>query len=330
MNKTFGLSFLVVLLLSLNAQAQMRENPQAKSFRYSQTIEKERPKLNDATKKLIAAYQKNPTQENKAALREQITRNYDAVLERKKAKLAQLRQTARHASKVSEMEEIVSEMVRDRENRINQSLARFTDSRLKPGVRQSADGFLPILGAAPNVAIAYAEVSNAEYERFAKQTGRSMVAFSEGQENFPVVNVSYEDAVAYCNWLSSKNPSVKYRLPTEKEWEQAAGHMPKDADFNNGENKGLQAVTAYNQTLSASGSVNMWGNVWEWTSTQRFDGTQAIKGGAWDSPRTQCRTENRQESRPAKNAYNNVGFRVLREDNAAQPLQKKSKRNFFR
>lgn len=329
MNKAL-LVFGVVLSLSLNVVAQMRENPQSKSFRYSQTIEKERPELNDATKKLIAAYRKNPTQENKAALREQIARNYDAVLYRKKAKLAQLRQTARHASKITEMEEIVSEMERDRENRINQSLARFTDSRLKPGVRQSADGFLPILGAAHNVAIAYTEVSNAEYAEFAKETGRTAPRFSESQKNLPVVNISYEDANAYCAWLSAKNPVFLYRLPTEKEWEQAAGHMPKDADFNNGENKGLQSVTAYAATLSVSGAINMWGNAWEWTSTARNDGTQAVKGGAWDSPRMQCRTENREEGRVPQGIYANVGFRVLREDNLAQPLHKQHKRNFLR
>ena len=311
MNK-YAIAFLA-LALSFNAAAQLRENPQSKSFRYSQTIEKERPELNEATKKLIAAYRKNPTEENKAALREQIARNYEAVLDRKKAKLAELRQTARHQSKITEMEEIVAEMERDRENRINQSLARFTDARLKPGVRQSADGFLPILGAAQNVAIAYTEVSNGEYAEFAKATGRAAPPFSESQKDLPVVNVSYNDAVAYCEWLSAKNPAIKYRLPTEKEWEQAAGHMPKDADFNNGENKGLQAVTAYSKTLSASGAINMWGNAWEWTSTARADGTQAVKGGAWDSPRMQCRTENREEGRAPQGAYDNVGFRVLRE-----------------
>lgn len=36
----------------------------------------------------------------------------------------------------------------------------------------------------------------------------------------PVVNVSWNDAVAFCNWLSEKE-SKKYRLPTEAEWEYA-------------------------------------------------------------------------------------------------------------
>ena len=40
------------------------------------------------------------------------------------------------------------------------------------------------------------------------------------------------------------------------------GHMPKDADFNAGGNKGIIPVTSYSNTLSASEAVNMWGNVW--------------------------------------------------------------------
>ena len=318
MKKFYLILALILCTAAVSQAANMQVNPQAKSFRYSTTVEKERPVLDDITKGLIAAYQKNPTEANKQALRKQIGINYDKVLAKKKAKLAELKQTAKDKSKIDEMQVIVDEMIRDRESRIDTSLARFTDSRLKPGVRETKDGYLPVLGANSNVSVAYTEVTNEEYARFVNATGRKVPSnwtngtYPSGKAKYPVTNVSYNDAVAYCNWLSKNDSSANYRLPTEKDWEQAAGHMPKDADFNAGENKGIVPVTSYSNTLSASGAVNMWGNVWEWTSTSRDNGTKAVKGGAWDSKRTDCRTEDRTQGKNQNNGYNNVGFRVIR------------------
>ena len=294
---------------------------EAKMFKHSTTIEKERPQLNEETKRLVAAYRQNPTEENKAALRRQAEINYDKVVARKKAKLEELKQTARHASKIQEMQEIVDEMLRDRENRINQTMSRFTDPRLRPDSRQAKNGYLPVLGAGQNVNIAYTPVTNEEYDTFLKETGRDDSKIPAGKAKHPVVNVSYNDAVAYAEWLTRKDGKAVYRLPTEKEWELAAGHMPKDADMNCGEGKGTTPVTAYAQTLSASGAVDMWGNVWEWTSTaiiaqngkEKGERVMAIKGGSWYSHRTSCRTEFRGEGRKSEFGYDTVGFRVIRE-----------------
>ena len=75
----------------------------AKLHRFSTTIEKERPQLNEETKRLIASYRRNPSEANRSALRKQVGINYDKVLDRKKAKLEELKRTARHASKIQEM-----------------------------------------------------------------------------------------------------------------------------------------------------------------------------------------------------------------------------------
>ena len=318
MQKKLIISFVLVFCTAACVQAaNMQINPEAKTFKYSTTIEKERPQLDNVTRGLISAYRQNPTEANKQALKTQIGINYDKVVAKKKAKLEELRKTAKDQSKIDEMQVIVDEMIRDRESRINQSLSRFTDPRLKPGVRETKDGYLPVLGAAQNVSIAYTPVTNEEYSKFVKATGRKAPKnwtngiMPANLAKYPVVNVSYNDAVAYCNWLSKNDGFAIYRLPTEKEWEQAAGHMPKDADFNAGENKGLLPVNAYSKTLSASGAIDMWGNSWEWTSTSRNTG-KAVKGGAWNSWRTDCRTEDRTQSRNPNTGYDNVGFRIIR------------------
>ena len=318
-------SLAALLAIPLVAAPPARQvNPEAKLHKFSTVVEKERPELDEETRRLIAEYRRNPTAANRAALRRQVERRYDAVVARKKAKLEELKRTARDKSKVDEMKVIVEEMLRDREQRVEQSMARFADPRLRPDARSAKDGFLPVIGGPKNLSIAYTPVTNSEHEAFVKATGRKPPkgwkggSGPAGKGSHPVVNVSYGDAVAYCKWLTGKDGGrATYRLPTAEEWEIAAGHMPKDADFNCGENSGTTPVTQYAKTLAACGAVDMWGNVWEWTSSamtsQAGKGVRAVKGGAWNSKRTSCRTEARDEGRDASRGHETVGFRVMRE-----------------
>jgi formylglycine-generating enzyme required for sulfatase activity len=70
------------------------------------------------------------------------------------------------------------------------------------------------------------EVTNADYAAFVEATGYEsdgqkigkkywLDSFKEGKESHPVVRVTWNDAVAYCEWVGK-------RLPTEAEWEKAA------------------------------------------------------------------------------------------------------------
>ena len=66
------------------------------------------------------------------------------------------------------------------------------------------------------------EVTFTEFDKFAFATGRRLPADSGfGGDRRPVINVSWDDAVAYAEWLS-KATGKRYRLPTEAEWEYAA------------------------------------------------------------------------------------------------------------
>lgn len=271
-------------------------------------VEEERPALDKATKEALAAYQSNPTEENKQALLEQMGIRYDKVVARKKAKLRELEREAKTQSLIDEMQAIVDEMVANRDIRLEQQFLRLIDPRTDD---DPADAWLVLRGAsAKNAYIAYAPVTNAEYAAF-----KPGYTYAAGTENYPVVNVTLAEAAAYADWLSAADERHAYRLPTEEEWILAAGHMPKDVVMNSDHiERGLTAVDAYAQTTGACGGIDFWGNCWEWTTTQTAAGWCIVKGGSWDSSRDACRTEYSDDARDPSQGYPNVGFRLVRVD----------------
>ena len=79
-------------------------------------------------------------------------------------------------------------------------------------------------------------VTNAEYAEFCKATGHRPPRywrngkFPEGKAKHPVLEVSVDDADAYCRYMEKKHPRWHFRLPTEAEWENAAAG-PKHCAF---------------------------------------------------------------------------------------------------
>jgi formylglycine-generating enzyme required for sulfatase activity len=109
------------------------------------------------------------------------------------------------------------------------------------------------------------------YKRFAEATGRQMPpapSFNNGwrSENMPIVNVSWNDAQAYCGWIGG-------RLPTEAEWEYAArggstetryGAIGEIAWYR--DNSGNHSHDVAQKRANGFGLYDMLGNVGEWVN----------------------------------------------------------------
>ncbi len=128
-------------------------------------------------------------------------------------------------------------------------------------------------------------VTNAQYARFMEATGHRPPLFWEGvscpagEENNPVVGVSYYDAIAFCAWAAEET-GLPVRLPTEPEWEKAArgpqvrlyswGNEWKKGVCNTNEEK-LNRTSPVGQYSpvgdSPYGVGDMGGNVQEWCSS---------------------------------------------------------------
>ena len=129
-------------------------------------------------------------------------------------------------------------------------------------------------------------ITNREYQAFLRDVkeqtpprGWDGDQFPLEKGGHPVVNITWNDATAYCKWLSDKTKK-NYRLPTEAEWEKAA-RGEKGLIYPWGDTFDLVKANTYEAGLgdtsevgqfspqgdSPFGCADMAGNVWEWTSS---------------------------------------------------------------
>ena len=157
-------------------------------------------------------------------------------------------------------------------------------------------------------------------------------------DNLPVEQVSWSDVQEFFKNLNSVT-GKKYRLPTEAEWEYAAGGGSDNRTKWAGTDQET-AIDNYVWNVSNSegqthevaivkanslGLYDMCGNVWEWCSDWYNDyspGEQfnpigstsgmvrVIRGGCWSNSAFYCRSVNRDSSFPDNNR-SNLGFRIV-------------------
>jgi formylglycine-generating enzyme required for sulfatase activity len=135
-------------------------------------------------------------------------------------------------------------------------------------------------------------VTNVQYKLFVDATRTQAPShWSNGQipagkERHPVVNVSWDDAQAFCRWAGVS-------LPGEQQWEKAArgadgrtypwGEPAPDAtrcNFNN-QAGGTTPVGNYPAGASPYGLLDMAGDVWEWCADAHESGSCVLRGGAF-------------------------------------------------
>ena len=176
-----------------------------------------------------------------------------------------------------------------------------------------------------------------QYDRFVWSTsGKVAYPVDAGWGRFdrPVINVSWQDAKAYAAWLS-QGTSLRWRLPTEAEWEYAArggqqarypwGDGPAAGQANCadcGDSPG-RTTPVGSYPANAFGLYDMAGNVWQWVEdkTRPNDAdagaSRVLRGGSWDYNTRGLRAANRSDFAP-DNRFGSIGFRVCR----VSPIEK--------
>ncbi len=178
------------------------------------------------------------------------------------------------------------------------------------------------------------EVTNKEFEMFRPDHKAARLLGTD--DDTPVTNVSWEDAVAYCEWLSEKE-GTEYRLPTEAEWEKAAkGGADLVYSNSNTFDKNTMCVEQDKPVKAGTyppngyGLYNMSGNVWEfcmdwvglYTSDIQVDPVnedpgrtklRVMRGGSYmaQKPELTATTYLRNGVQPGK-SYKDTGFRCVR------------------
>ncbi len=178
------------------------------------------------------------------------------------------------------------------------------------------------------------EVTFDQYDAFCDATGKQKPDDNGwGRGSRPVLDVSYDDAVEFCQWFSKVTGSA-VRLPNEAEWEYAAqggcrsrGYIYSGSDNSdevswNEANSGNQTHPVGRKKPNELGLFDMSGNLWEWCADWPDTSSggsptpggvveHALRGNSYDNPanRSSCKLSVRLDK---DSRHINIGFRVAR------------------
>lgn len=135
------------------------------------------------------------------------------------------------------------------------------------------------------------------------------------EDNYPVTQVSYMDACAYCEWKGG-------RLPTASEWDIFAsnevvkgnvweGPFPHHDSGDDGFEKIVAPIGQFDPNKYEI--HDLFGNVWEWTSTENEKGEMIIKGGSFLCDISFCSgyIPSKYQTTAKDSGLNHLGFRCV-------------------
>ena len=198
------------------------------------------------------------------------------------------------------------------------------------------------------------EISNSQYRRFKPDhDSGSFQGRPLNRDTQPVINVTWNNAKAFTEWLSwEAGTGKRFRLPTEAEWEYAARATtttryywgndidPRYANFSDRNDPSGASVQSLNDGQAVTAPVgsylsnrfglsDMAGNVWEWTCSEydrnysgqeqgcsdrsANEGLRVVRGGSWNNGPGDLRSAKRLSRKPD---YRDTmtGFRVVMEE----------------
>ena len=171
------------------------------------------------------------------------------------------------------------------------------------------------------------EVTFDQYDTYCEATGTKKPDDNSWRRgDRPVINVSWDDALGFCRWLSMETGS-EVRLPNEAEWGYAAlggskgkgytysgSNNWKEVSWSEG-NSGDRTQPVGGKKPNELGLYDMSGNIWEWCTDSTITNTgkdikRALRGNSFDNPSSDVRQPAVHIEADAR--HYNVGFRIVK------------------